>query len=58
MADYSKMYVKIFNTVTDVINILQRAQIETEEIFINQDEQNLVLLKYPDLRETSERKKD
>ena len=46
MADYQKMYALIFNAATDAINILQSAQIETEELFINQDEPNL--LKHPD----------
>jgi hypothetical protein len=48
MADYNKMYIKLFNAVTDAINVLQKAQIETEEMFINQEEPVLTLLKRPD----------
>ena len=35
MPDYKKLYHKIFNKVTDVIEELQRLQIETEEEYIN-----------------------
>jgi hypothetical protein len=48
MADYKAMYAKLFNAVTDAINILQSAQVETEELFINQDEANTDMLKRPD----------
>ena len=34
MADYQKMYTSLFNTVTDVIRLLQIGQQVTEEIFI------------------------
>jgi len=45
MADYNLMYKKLFNAVTDAVNILQAAQFETEEIFINHDPNNVVLFK-------------
>lgn len=45
MTDYSLMYKKLFNTVTDAIRILQTAQAETEEIYISQEEAKIVLLK-------------
>ena len=32
MADYKKMYYKLFNFVTDAIEILKKAQIETEDM--------------------------
>ena len=44
----SLMYSKLFNTVTDVINILQKAQIETEEIFIGQEDAQVVELRRVD----------
>ena len=39
MPDYEKMYKKLFNKVTDAIEILKEAQIETEEIYINSSEE-------------------
>ena len=39
MPDYKKMYTKLFNSVTDAIEILKQAQIETEEIYINSGEE-------------------
>ena len=38
MPDYEKMYHKLFNEITDVINILQKAQCETEEEYIEDSE--------------------
>ena len=35
LADYQKMYTSLFNTVTDVISLLQIGQRVTEEIFIS-----------------------
>lgn len=34
MADYKKMYTTLFNAQTDAIGILQKAQQQTEEMFI------------------------
>lgn len=34
MADYKKMYYKMLNKVTDIIEELKELQIETEEIYI------------------------
>lgn len=34
MANYKKMYYTLFNALTDVIAILQKAQEESEEIYI------------------------
>ena len=44
MADYKKMYTKLFNTVTDTINLLQTAQADTEEIYMEQEEPSIALL--------------
>ena len=35
MVDYQKLYTLLFNSVTDAIEILQKAQIEAEEIYIS-----------------------
>lgn len=42
MADYKSMYYKLFNAFTDAIEILQKAQQETEDIYIDtsDDEEN------------------
>ena len=45
MADYKKMYSKLFNAATDAVRILQAAQVETEEIYIDHDPANITLLK-------------
>jgi len=44
MADYQKMYAKLFNKVSDVICELQDIQRETEEIYINSGEPTLIVL--------------
>ncbi|MBQ4101063.1 MAG: hypothetical protein IJC83_05915 [Oscillospiraceae bacterium] len=38
MADYKKMYSILFNEMTKAIDILQQAQIKTEEMFISADD--------------------
>jgi len=38
MADYKKMYIDLFNSVTDAINILQEAQERAEEKFVESSE--------------------
>ena len=40
MRDYKEMYYKLFNSITDALEILKEAQIETEEMFINSDEED------------------
>ena len=40
MPNYEKMYHKLFNAVTDVINVLQKARLESEEEYINSDGEN------------------
>lgn len=42
------MYNKLFNAVTDAIGILQKAQVETEELFISQEEPKAILLEGSD----------
>ena len=48
MPDYKNMYLKLFRAVSESIDILQKAQLETEEIYINSsenDENKIVPLK-------------
>ena len=40
MSDYKAMYYKLFNRVTDAITILQAAQQECEEIFMEIDDED------------------
>jgi len=51
MADYKRMYTKLLNTVTDTIRTLQSAQVETEEMFLSQEEPNITVLEQPDKKE-------
>ena len=45
MPDYKTMYFKLFAAVSDAIEILHNAQIETEELYISSPETKLVKLK-------------
>ena len=38
MPDYKNMYRKLFNAVTEAIEILQKAQTDAEEMYINSTE--------------------
>ena len=44
MADYKKMYLRLFHAVTDSIEILTKAQQDCEEIYISDEEPNLIVL--------------
>ncbi|MCL1820820.1 MAG: hypothetical protein FWG36_09220 [Oscillospiraceae bacterium] len=39
MPDYKTMYFQLFNSVTDAITSLQKAQQDVEDVFINGDEE-------------------
>ena len=39
MPDYQKMYLSLFNAVTDAIELLQKAQQDAEEIYISEGEE-------------------
>ena len=39
MPDYQKMYLGLFNAVTDAIELLQKAQQDVEEIYISEGEE-------------------
>ena len=45
MADYKKMYVTLFRKVTKAIDLLQDAQLATEEIYISSDQPVIQLIK-------------
>lgn len=38
MPDYQKLYVTLFNRVSDIIEELQKAQIEAEEMYVSNEE--------------------
>ena len=39
MPDYQKMYLDLFNSVTDAIELLQKAQQDAEESYISEGEE-------------------
>lgn len=39
MPDYQKMYLGLFNAVTDAIELLQKAQQQAEETYISEGEE-------------------
>jgi hypothetical protein len=44
MPDYQKMYMNLFNKVTDVIAELQEVQRQTENLYIESPEPEIVIL--------------
>ncbi|MDJ0304448.1 MULTISPECIES: hypothetical protein [Dehalobacter] len=44
MPDYVAMYKKLFNSQTDVIALLQKAQQETEEMYMSSSEPDIRVL--------------
>ena len=38
MVNYKKLYFRLFNAITDAIEILQKAQIDAEEAYIDEGE--------------------
>ena len=42
MADYKKMYTILFNKITDVVEELQEIQKETEDLYIDSPEPQLI----------------
>ena len=45
MPDYARMYRELFNAVTDAVEILQKAQLRTEELYMEADDPVIRLLK-------------
>lgn len=55
MPDYEKMYHNLFNAMTNAITLLQEAQKDTEEVYINSNPTVLELLKIvPSLEDNTE----
>ena len=48
MPDYARMYRELFNAVTDAVEILQKAQLRTEELYMEADDPVIRLLKPED----------
>ncbi|MBQ1264549.1 MAG: hypothetical protein IIY04_03940 [Oscillospiraceae bacterium] len=44
MSDYKRMYLRLFHAVTDSIEILTKAQQDCEELYISEEEPNLIVL--------------
>jgi len=44
MPDYSKMYQRLFRAQTQAIDLLQKAQQDTEEMYISAPEDNMTIL--------------
>jgi hypothetical protein len=44
MPDYKKMYTTLFNASTDVITILQKAQQDAENLYVEADDTPIELL--------------
>jgi len=44
MADYAEMYKKLFRSQTKAIQILQKAQQDTEEMFMTAPDNNVTVL--------------
>ena len=42
--DYKAIYLRLFNKVTDAVGLLQRAQLEGEEAYIEGTDANIVML--------------
>lgn len=57
MADYAKMDRELFRATTKAIEILQQAQIDTEELFLSAEEP-LIRLMPPELDEENKKKED
>lgn len=56
MADYQKMYMTLFNAITDVIGILQKAQQVTEELYISEAQPHIMVLEILEADNNSEDK--
>lgn len=44
MPNYQKLYLTLFNKMTDIMNEIQEAQQIAEELYLQSDEPNLVML--------------
>ena len=46
MVDYKKMYLQMYNAITDAIEILKEAQIKAEEEFIESEDKPIELSEF------------
>jgi len=44
MTDYQKMYIKLFNKITNVIEELQEIQRQTEQLYMDNKDSEIILL--------------
>jgi len=54
MPDYKEMYLKLFRSCTQAIDLLQAAQRESEERYMSQEETELKLLCAPETETLNE----
>lgn len=52
MANYREMYLSMYRTVTDAIEMLQEAQLKTEEMYISAPATNISALDIADTSNT------
>ncbi len=45
MVNYKKLYLRLFNAITDAIEILQKAQIDAEEAYMDAGDDEINLTK-------------
>ena len=57
MPDYKTMYAKLFNAITDAVEILQQAQRDTEEMYIESGEKESLRTLDLQLIKNTEKKK-
>lgn len=46
MADYPNMYRKLFNSITDAVEVLQQAQRQTEEMYVEAPDPDIRVLDF------------
>ena len=46
MADYKKMYLQMYNAITDAIEILKEAQIKAEEKYLESEDKPIELSEF------------
>lgn len=58
MPDYKAMYYHLFNAMTDAIELLQNAQLETEEMVLSEENPETILFVSEDSSNLSEEAKE
>lgn len=54
MADYQKMYIRLFNEVTDVIEELRQAQRDTEQLYLDSAGPELLVVNKANKKQTGQ----